>query len=92
MNKQKLINEISDATDGANKKEIAAILSALAIIAKSEIAKGNPIEIPGLVHFKIVDRAARPGRNPQTGETIQIPAKRVVKAVVAKALNDAVAT
>ena len=50
----------------------------------------NAFTIPGLGKLVLVNRAARMGRNPATGETIQIPAKKVLKFRVAKAAKDAV--
>jgi len=70
------------------KKEAAAFFEELARIAYKE-AK-NAFTIPGIGKLVLVDRKARMGRNPKTGETIQIPAKTVVKFRVAKACKEAV--
>ena len=73
---------------GLKKKEVAAFFDELANLAYKE-AK-NQFTIPGIGKLVMVNRAARMGRNPATGETIQIPAKTVVKFRVAKAAKDAI--
>jgi DNA-binding protein HU-beta len=73
---------------GLTKKAAAQILDDLAALAYKE-AK-NTFTLPGLGKLVLVNRKARMGRNPQTGEPIKIPAKRVVKFRVAKACKDAV--
>jgi len=70
------------------KKQAAEILESIAQLAYKQ-AK-NTFTLPGLGKLVLVNRAARLGRNPATGEQIQIPAKRVVKFRVAKACKDAV--
>ncbi len=70
------------------KKDAAAFLDELAVLAYSQ-AK-NSFTIPGIGKLVLVKRKARLGRNPATGEQIQIPAKTVVKFRVAKACKDAV--
>ncbi len=74
-------NEIS-------KKQAVQILDSLAAMAYKQ-AK-NTFTIPGLGKLVLVNRKARVGRNPATGEQINIPAKRVVKFRVAKAAKDAI--
>ncbi len=73
---------------GITKKQSVEYLEALAGLAYSN-AK-NTFTLPGLGKLKLRDRAARIGRNPATGATIQIPAKRVVKFQVSKAAKDAI--
>ncbi|MBI5042672.1 MAG: HU family DNA-binding protein [Nitrospirae bacterium] len=73
---------------GITKKAAGQILDDLAALAYKE-AKNN-FTLPGLGKLVLVNRKARMGRNPQTGEPIKIPAKRVVKFRVAKACKDAV--
>lgn len=71
-----------------SKKHVAGVLEQLATLAGKEAKNG--FQIPGLGKLVLRNRAARMGRNPQTGEPIKIPAKRVVRFRVAKALKDAV--
>jgi len=73
---------------GLKKKQAAEILEYIAQLAYKN-AK-NTFTLPGIGKLKLRNRAARIGRNPATGEQIQIPAKRVVKFSVAKACKDAI--
>ena len=73
---------------GLTKKQATEILEQIAQLAYKN-AK-NTFTLPGLGKLVLVNRAARLGRNPATGEQIQIPAKRVVKFRVAKACKDAI--
>jgi DNA-binding protein HU-beta len=75
-------------TDGLTKKQAVQTLEALVALAYKN-AK-NSFTIPGLGKIVLVNRKARMGRNPATGETIKIAAKRVVKFRVAKAAKDAI--
>ena len=73
---------------GMTKKAAVEFLDELCTLAHKE-AK-NTFTLPGLGKLVLVNRKARNGRNPQTGEAIKIPAKRVVKFRVAKAAKDAI--
>ena len=73
---------------GLTKKQATEILEIIADLAYKN-AK-NTFTLPGIGKLVLVNRAARLGRNPKTGEQIQIPAKRVVKFRVAKAAKDAI--
>ena len=73
---------------GITKKAAAELLDDLAALAYKE-AK-NTFALPGLGKLVLANRKARMGRNPQTGEALKIPAKRVVKFRVAKAAKDAI--
>ena len=75
---------------GVTKKEAAAFLEALVQLAYDEVKRVGDFTLPGLGKLQKKHRAARMGRNPATGETIQIPAKTVVKFRVAKAAKDAI--
>ncbi len=70
------------------RKTTAAFLDEQAKLAAKEAKNG--FTIPGLGKLVLVNRKARMGRNPQTGEAIKIPAKRVVRFRVAKAMKDSV--
>jgi DNA-binding protein HU-beta len=76
------------AKTGLSKKQAGEFIDELVKLAYKE-AK-NSFTIPGLGKLVLVNRAARLGRNPATGEQIQIPAKRVVKFRVAKAAKEAI--
>jgi len=71
-----------------SKKQAAQCLEEIAALAYKEAKKG--FTLPGLGKVVVVDRKARMGRNPATGEPIHIPAKRVLKFRFAKAAKDAI--
>ena len=73
---------------GITKKQATVALACLAEMAYKEAKNG--FTIPGIGKLVLVQRKARMGRNPQTGEAIRIPAKKVVRFRVAKAAKDAV--
>jgi len=73
---------------GISKKQAGAALEALSALAYKNAKNG--FTVPGLGKLVLVNRKARQGRNPQTGEIIQIKAKKVVKFGVAKAAKDAI--
>ena len=87
MTKSQIIASVAEKS-GIDKKQATAALEALATLAYENA--GDGFSIPGLGKLVKVDRAARMGRNPATGETIQIPAKTVLKFRIAKAAKDAV--
>ena len=97
MNQKDLIDEIQTHANhtyerNVSKADITAVLDPLAGIAMYELSTENgEIPLPGLGKLKADVRAARTGRNPATGESMDIPAKNVVKFVAAKALKDALA-
>ncbi len=87
MTKSQITEYLAKKAD-VTKKTAVQILDELATLAHKE-AK-NTFTIPGVGKLVLVSRKARVGRNPATGETINIPAKKVVKFRVAKACKDAV--
>jgi len=87
MTKTQLVAKVAEKA-GITKKAGAELLDFIAEIAYKE-AK-NTFTIPGLGKLVLVQRKARMGRNPATGETIKIKAKKVVKFRVAKAAKDAI--
>jgi DNA-binding protein HU-beta len=87
MTKSQLVSKIAEKAS-LTKKAAGEILEHLAEIAYKE-AK-NTFTLPGLGKLVLVQRKARMGRNPATGEAIKIKAKRVVKFRVAKAAKDAI--
>lgn len=87
LSKSQIAASIAEKT-GISKRQATDVLEHVAQLAYKN-AK-NTFTLPGLGKLVLVNRAARLGRNPATGEQIQIPAKRVVKFRVAKACKDAV--
>jgi DNA-binding protein HU-beta len=89
MTKSQLMQALADAT-GLSKKDVMSMWDALTGLAYKEVKSAGEVTLPGLGKLVKKHRAARTGRNPMTGESIQIPAKTVVKFRVAKAAKDAV--
>ena len=87
LTKSQIASSLADAS-GITKKQAVQTLETLVALAYKN-AK-NSFTLPGLGKLVLVNRKARMGRNPATGATIQIPAKRVVKFRVAKAAKDAI--
>lgn len=87
LSKSQIAASIAEAAD-ISKKQAVTALDHIAELAYKH-AK-NSFTVPGLGKLVLVNRKARTGRNPATGETIQIPAKKVVKFRVAKAAKDAI--
>ncbi|MGO3152778.1 MAG: HU family DNA-binding protein [Galactobacter sp.] len=78
LNRSDLVTEVADKS-GANKTVVNDVLDALFATFAEQVAQGEKVAIPGWLAVERTDRAARTGRNPQTGETIQIPAGHSVK-------------
>jgi len=89
MSKTQLATELAEAT-GTNKKTAAQFLESLSAIAYREAKKNGEFTVPGLGKLVKSHRAARTGRNPQTGEPIQIKARTALKFRVAKAAKDSI--
>ena len=89
MNKNDLINEIAAAAD-ITKTAAQQALAGLQEAIENGLATGDSVAIAGFGSFSIRERAARSGRNPQTGEQIDIPAKKVVKFKAGKNLTAAI--
>ena len=87
LTKSQIVAGVAEAAE-ISKKQAAAAIEALVCCAYKQ-AK-NKFTLPGLGKLVLVNRKARMGRNPATGETIKIAAKRVVKFRVAKAAKDAI--
>jgi len=88
-NKGDVINAIA-AEAGLTKKAAGAALDAFIGCVEATLKKGGKLTIPGFGTFSVGKRAARTGRNPQTGSSIKIPAKKVPKFKAGKGLKDAV--
>lgn len=90
MNKTELIDAVA-AKSGLSKANTAAVLDGMIEIVKESLAKSEPVQLIGFGSFDVTERAAREGRNPATGATLKIAAKKVVRFKVGKTLSDAVA-
>jgi len=89
MTKQDLIAKIAKDT-GSSKAGAAAALDSMIDGITRALKKGDPITFVGFGTFKTAQRKARTARNPQTGASIKIPKRRVVRFTAGKALKDAV--
>ncbi len=89
LTKSQLMAALAEKS-GMSKKEVTDFMEMLAEMALDEVKNNGEFVIPGIGKLVKVHRKARMGRNPATGEEIQIPAKTVVKFRVAKAAKDAV--
>ena len=86
MTRTELIDALAVDTS-TERKDSKAFLEALTAIIERVIREGGEVPLKGLGKFKVQNRKARVGRNPLTGEPVQIPAKTVVKFTVAKQLK-----
>lgn len=89
MNKKELVKAIAEKLETTQKAAGEQLEAILEVITDALVA-GEEVKISGFGTFSISERAAREGRNPQTGETIQIAASKSPKFKAAKALKDAV--
>ncbi len=89
MNKTELIEAIAKQTK-LSKKDTDATLKALTEVIGKELKKGGKVQLIGFGTFDVVKRAARKGRNPQTGKEIKIAASKAPKFKAGKALKDLV--
>ena len=89
MNKRELIAALAEKTD-SSKAEAEEFLTAFVDTVTETVSSGDPVTISGFCKFARVDRAARKGRNPATGEPIDIPASRKARITPLKAFKEAV--
>ncbi|WP_347555378.1 HU family DNA-binding protein [Robbsia sp. KACC 23696] len=89
MNKQELIDQIAKTT-GQSKGAVTETVDAFMDTVKVAVAKSDTVQLVGFGSFGSGQRAAREGRNPKTGETLQIAAAKTVKFTAGKAFKDAV--
>ena len=89
MNKTELVAAIADKA-GISKKDAEASVNAFTKVVAEELKKGEKIQLVGFGTFEVSKRAARTGRNPQTGKTMKIAASKAPKFKAGKALKDLV--
>ncbi len=89
MTQTEFVKKIAEV-GGVTNKVAKQIIQAYADIAIAETKRNGVFVLPGIGRLKKVERKARIGRNPQTGEKIRIPAKKVVKFTVSKACKEAI--
>lgn len=88
MKKQELVAAIADKI-GNSQRVVDEVLKGLSEVATEELSNGGEVPITGLGKLKAVTRAPRSGRNPKTGEAVEIPAKTAVKFVPSSDLKSA---
>lgn len=89
MNKQELVDLVSEETE-ASKESVNNVLDVALHTIKNAVAEGDSVQLIGFGSFSVGERAARMGRNPKTGEPIEIGAARTVKFTAGKAFKDSV--
>lgn len=89
MNKAELVSAIAEKTE-LKKVDAEKAVKAFVDVVTEELKKGGKVQLVGFGTFEVSKRAAREGRNPQTKETIKIPASNAAKFKVGKALKDAI--
>ena len=89
MNKTELIAAVADSAE-LSKKDAEKALKAFVDVVTGELKKGEKVQLVGFGTFEVSERAAREGRNPQTGKTMKIAACKAPKFKAGKALKDAV--
>jgi DNA-binding protein HU-beta len=89
VNKTDLINAVSESAN-LTKKEAGLAVDAVFESIQKSLSNGEKVQLIGFGNFEVRERAARKGRNPQTGKEIEIPASKVPGFKAGKALKDAV--
>ena len=89
MNKTELVAAMAEQTN-LSKKDVEAVLKSFADVVSEELKNGGKVQLVGFGTFEVSERAAREGRNPQTGETMTIAASKAHKFKAGKALKDLV--
>ncbi len=91
MNKTELVAAIAEKA-GLSKKDAEGAVKAFTDTVAEQLKAGEKIQLVGFGTFEVAERAARTGKNPQTGEAIKIPASKAPKFKAGKALKDVVNT
>ncbi|HDN85182.1 MAG TPA: HU family DNA-binding protein [Candidatus Aerophobetes bacterium] len=89
MNKAELIEEVSNRT-GVTKKNVGNVINAVIKVVSDALKNGSRVTLVDFGSFQVIEKKARRGVNPQTKESIQIPAKKVPKFVAGKGLREAI--
>ena len=89
MNKTELIAAVAEKS-GLSKKDAAAAVESVIAAVSDSLVKGEKVQLVGFGTFEVKERAARTGKNPQTGAVVEIPASKAPACKAGKALKDAV--
>jgi integration host factor beta subunit len=90
MTKSVLIEKIAEKVEGLSKKQTEFVIETIFESIKDSLAKGGKVEIRGFGNFKLRSRNARKARNPKTGESVDVPPKKVPYFKVGKELREMV--
>jgi integration host factor beta subunit len=90
MTKSSLIEKISEKVDGLSKKQTEVVIETIFESIKETLSKGGKVEIRGFGNFRLRSRNARKARNPKTGESVDVPPKKVPYFKVGKELREMV--
>jgi DNA-binding protein HU-beta len=88
VNRKELVTAVAENAD-LEQKTVDAVLRGLQATLEDAVAKGEKVSLPGFFNVSVGQRAAREGRNPATGDTIQIAAAKTVKFTAGSALKEA---
>lgn len=89
MTKSVLIEKVSEKVDSLTRKQTEIVVETVFDSIKEALIKGEKIEIRGFGNFKLKNRSSRKARNPKTGESVDVPEKRVLHFKTGKALREA---
>ena len=89
MNKTELVAAMAEQAE-MTKKDAEKALTAFTEVVAKELKNGGKVQLVGFGTFEVAERAAREGRNPQTGATMNIPASKAPKFKAGKALKDTI--
>lgn len=89
MNKSELVSEVSESTD-MSKKDVSKVVDAVFEAISTALQNGDKVQLVGFGNFEVRERSARKGRNPQTGEEIEIAASKIPAFKPGKALKDGI--
>lgn len=89
MTKSALIDRVTEKVEGLTRKQTEIVVDTVFDSIKDALAKGDKIEVRGFGNFRLKHRKPRKARNPKTGESVDVPAKRVLFFKVGKALREA---
>lgn len=89
MNKSELVAEVSESTE-MSKKDVAKVVDAVFDAISNALQNGDKVQLVGFGNFEVRERSARKGRNPQTGEEIEIAASKIPAFKPGKALKDGI--
>ena len=88
MTRSELINRVADRVPHLTRKDEEIVVDTIFDVMTDSLSRGEGIEIRGFGSFKVKHRRERQGRNPKTGEQVQIPSKRMPRFKIAKELHE----